>query len=166
MALLACGSGGPDTGEGPSSPLSYPTDSSAEGIEAFLASGAWREAPWVAETDAPREPNNVVSPHGRVQVWLNDVLLDSVEAGNGAPDGTPHDPGSMTVKELFNEDDVSIGLAVMLKLEGDLHAWAYWCDGPAGPCGASSATSFPYYGIAYATDCGFCHGGLAYNAMP
>ena len=162
LLVLGCaGDDGPKDGDtGPAGAGSYPTDSSADGIAAYLASGAYREAPWISETDTPRERTSDVSPHGRVQVWGNDVLVASQQAGNGELGGTPHDVGSMAVKEMVDDADALVGVAVMLKLDSD---WVYYCEGPADRCGVTGST--PVWGTGLDTECGFCHGGIIFNAF-
>lgn len=162
VALLGCGGAG-DSGPGAAATGAWPRDTSESGIAAYLASGAYREAPWVAETDAPRDANSGVSPHGRVRVWFNDVLVDSQRAGNGEVGGTPHPEGAMSVKELYDDGDAVLGHAVMLKRDGAADDWLYTCDETPSRCGSSAA---PVYGVGLDTDCGFCHGGVVFNAAP
>lgn len=164
VLTAACAGDGDKTETPPGADTSWPADSSAAGIAAFLDAGTWREAPWVAETDAPREPTSQVSPHDRVQVWLNDVLVESQEAGNGAFGGSAHPVGSMAIKEMFDEADAPDGVAVMLKLEGDAAEWVYYCDGPDLRCGVSPPTD-PSWGVGSASECSFCHGGLVFNTL-
>lgn len=163
--LLLLGCGQPATDTDTDTPGNYPQTPSEAAISAFIADGAHRGDGWSADTEAPRERNSDVSPHGRVQVWLNDELVASAAAGNGAYGGTAHDAGSMAVKELYDEADVLLGAAVMLKLEGDAYEWAYWCDGPEDRCGVTTAPTDPYYGVARDAECSFCHGGLIFNLL-
>lgn len=158
LLLVACGEPA-DTGVTAASP-SWPQDSSAAGIVAFVEGGSWLEAPWVAETTAPRDAITTFSPHGRVQVHMNEVLIASLEEGNGGYEGAPHRTGSMAIKRLVDDDDREVGMAAMLKLEGDDQQWVYWCDGPADRCEG------PYYGVAYDSSCVFCHGGQVFNDAP
>lgn len=162
LTLLACGGSG-DSGPTDDVGGAWPRDTSESGIAAYIAAGAYREAPWVAETDAPREANSGVSPHGRVRVWFNDVLADSQRAGNGEVGGTPHPEGAMTVKELYDDADTVLGVAVMLKLEGAADQWVYTCDETTSRCGSADV---PVYGVGLDTDCGFCHGGVVFNSAP
>lgn len=143
---------------------SYPEDTSAAGIDAFLAAALYRGERWTPETDAPREESSPSSPHDRVRVWLNDVVLASQAAGNGQFEGTAHDPWSMAVKELADEADATEGLAVMLKLPGDEDLWIYYCDGPEHRCGVAGPTD-PYYAVGLDAECSFCHGGLIFNGL-
>jgi hypothetical protein len=144
---------------------SYPTDSSQAGIEAFLADERYRQPPWTAQTDTPRESIWEVSPHDRVQLWLNEIVLDSQAAGNGGFLGTPHTTGSMAVKELVDDDDAVVGMAVMLKLDGVAASWVYYCDGEPDRCGFTEGSP-PHYGVAYDSECYYCHGGEIFNARP
>ncbi len=161
--LLACGTGG-DVQAGDdtaTSSASWPSDSSEPRVAAFVASGVWREPPWVPETASPRERTSDVSPHGRVQVWGNEVLLCAQAEGNGEFGGTLHPAGAMVVEEMFDGADVPLGVAVMLALEGG--DWVYHCDGPASSCLVSGEV--PVWGVGLDTECGFCHGGLVFNAF-
>lgn len=146
-------------------PLSYPTDSSQAGIETFLAEGRYRAPPWTAQTETPRESTWEVSPHGRVHLWLNEVVIASQADGNGGFLGTPHTTGSMAVKELIDEDDASVGRAVMLKLEGVAASWVYYCEGTPERCGFTEGES-PHYAESYDSECYYCHGGEIFNARP
>ncbi len=161
VLLLAGCAGDPDdtTPEG-----SFPIDAALAVIAAFVDAGSYLLDPWTAETAAPRERNSDVSPHDRVQVWFNDVVIASSEAGNGEFQGTAHDAGSMVVKEMVDEADALLGVAVMLKLEGGVTEWAYYCDGPQELCGVQVPAE-PFYGVGTSTDCGGCHGGLVFNLL-
>lgn len=164
LLLPACaGAGGDSGGEAPGG--SYPLDWSAEGIAAFIEAGSWQQAPWQAETEEPREPSSVSSPHDRVRVFLNDVVLASSAAGNGAYGGTAHETGSMAVKVLHDDEDAVLGHAAMLKLDGDFGEWVYWCQGPPGRCGSGNDDE-QTWGVGLETDCGYCHGGVVFNASP
>jgi hypothetical protein len=158
LLLAGCG-GAPDTGD-TAAPPTWPEDSSAAGIVAFLEAESWRAPPWLSETDAPRDAITQFSPHGRVQVFLNDVLVASLEEGNGGYEGTPHRTGSMAIKRMVDADDREVGMAAMLKLDGDDQQWVYWCDAPSDRCEG------PYYGVAYGSECVFCHGGQVFNRAP
>ncbi len=158
--LMACGSDGDDSGTEPTG--AWPADSSLQGIADYVNAGKHREAPWIAETAAPRDENTQVSPHDRVRVWANDVLVDSQKAGNGQVNGSAHPTGAMTVKELYDSADTLVGYAVMLKIAGDAEEWAYYCDGSEAQCGATMPSN-PLWGVGLDTDCGFCHGGLVFN---
>lgn len=158
VTLLAC------AGEAGDTKGSFPADSSAEGIAAFVDEGAWREDPWTAESEAPREASSVTSPHDRVQVFLNDVVTASAADGEGIDGTTPYDPGSMVVKVLVDEADTVVGHAVMLKIEGGFADWVYWCKGPASRCGADGDDTSTW-GVGLDTSCGYCHGGNVFNLL-
>jgi len=143
---------------------SYPEDTGAEGVAAFLADLRYRGGLWSPESAAPREETSPSSPHDRVQVWLNDVVRTSQDAGNGEFEGTAHFTGSMAAKEMVDDDDAVVGIAVMLKLSGDADQWVYYCDGPEGRCGVEGPTT-PYYGIEWEAECHYCHGGLIFNGL-
>lgn len=163
FVLLACSAAGEDSGAG--STGSFPADSSAEGIAAFMEGEAWLQPPWVAESEAPRDEVSINSPHDRVQVFLNDVIQASAAEGRGSFGGQPHRTGSMSVKVIVDQDDDSaLGHAVMLKLDGDFQEWVYWCEGPSSRCGAERDEE-QTWGIGVDTTCGICHGGNVFNAQ-
>jgi len=143
---------------------SYPEDTSAEGIRAFLEEARYQGERWASETDAPREESSPSSPHDRVRVWLNDVVKASQAAGNGQFEGTAHETWSMAVKEMVDDEDAVEGLAVMIKIDGDEDAWIYYCDGPEARCGVEGPTT-PYYEVAWDAECNYCHGGLIFNGL-
>ena len=132
-------------------------------MAAFVASEVWREPPWVAESATPRDETSPASPHDRVQVFLNDVLVDSQGAGNGILGGAAHAAGSMAVKVLVDAADQPEGHAAMLKVEGEVGDWIYWCDGTAQRCGVPAGQP-PIYGLGLETECAVCHAGLIFNA--
>ena len=136
----------------------------ATSIGAFLAAEAYRQPPWISETDAPRAPEPV-SPHARVRVWFNATLVASFAKVNGVDlDAAPHDTNSMAVKEFYDDGETRLGWAAMLKLDGDRTQWAYYCDGPAEQCNDNEP--IPVFGIASGPTCTFCHGGLVFTQPP
>lgn len=158
------GSGGVSTSDGPQ-------DVSAESLAAFLDARTYQSAPWVAETPAPREGVlGTGSPHGRVRVYFNPALLDSIAAGNGLFETMlPHATGSMAVKELYDETDTQVGVAAELKVDGNFAQWAYYCRGPADRCALGEGpftAEEPAYGIAGRVPCGICHGGFVFTPPP
>ena len=100
-----------------------------------------------------------------MQVWLNETLLDSQRTGNGGFMGSAHTTGSMAIKELYDSSDDLIGEAVMLKIDGVAASWVYYCRGPADRCGFTEGDS-PHYGVAYDSECYYCHGGEIFNEPP
>lgn len=163
--------GGSSTG-GASATGSAP-EATVDAIKAFIAAGTYKSAPWKADVDAPRASVN--SGHGMVRVWFNDTIQASAVANNlktvpNKPAVPPasHDTGSMVVKELY-KDGAVIGHAAMLKLDGVMNQWAYYCKGPKAECGAvpNDATVTPYFGTGpLASPCGFCHGGNVFTPVP
>lgn len=176
---LGCSSDGGDDGnntaadvgetgmEGTGGEESRPADASADAIEQFLNDQGYREDGWAAETDAPREAADQVSPHGRVRVWINDVLDMSQDAGN---QGSEHVPWSMTVKELYDDGDQIVGHAVMFNaIEGNDPVWTYYCWGPEGRCGTGEPAytmEEPSYGQGFDVSCGSCHAGNVFTQLP
>jgi hypothetical protein len=160
------GLGGEEDGSTGNEPTaSFPSDSSAAGLLAFLETDAYKNAPWMAETAAPREQSSPYG-HGDVIVYLNDVLVASQQAGNGELQGTAHDPGSMSVKEFYDEGGDKVGHAVMLKLEGAFSNWAYYCVGSSDRCRTNAGPfteADPHYSTGTMGECGFCHGGMIFT---
>jgi len=96
-----------------------PTDAAA--LRAWLEAGSYRG--WVAES----APHPSTGPHGgTVRTYLNDIVLESLQAGNAA-----HPAGAALVKELyFGGDSVQLW-AVSVKVEDDSaggRGW-YWWEG-------------------------------------
>ena len=96
-----------------------PTDPAA--LRAWLVAGTYHG--WV--TESARHPST--GPHGgTVRTYLNDIVLESLQAGN-----TAHPAGSALVKELyFGSDSVQLW-AVSVKVQDDSdggRGW-YWWEG-------------------------------------
>lgn len=113
-----------------------PTDAAA--LRAWLDAGTYRG--WVAES----APHRSTGPHGgTVRTYLNDIVLESLQAGNAA-----HPAGSALVKELyFGGANVQLW-AVSVKVQDDSdggRGW-YWWEGE-GLSGVGLRT------------CTGCHGG-------
>ncbi len=138
-------------------------------MTAFITSEGYKGEGWVAETEAPRDQSMSVSPHGRVRVHQTQILLDSLEVGNGgigSTSGVPHPTGSMAVKEMYDDADTLVGAAVLYKYNDESAGWAMWCYGPAERCatGVGETTAdAPYYGL-NPIDCGACHGGNIFTS--
>ncbi len=83
---------------------------SKEHLFAYLASGKYKEA----FTNKEKESHPSLGPHTKlglpVRVFMNDIIAESLKNGN-----EEHPLGSVIVKEMFNEDDVLSGWAVMAK---------------------------------------------------
>ncbi len=160
----------PDAGPPDAGPPEVPTGDVAELLAALLESEEYRQSPWVAETSRPRGPTSIVSPHGDVRVFANDVLLKSIAKGNGVrpADGglefsiqaPVHDPGSIAVKEFY-EDGELLGKAALMKLPGSNFDAAYYCTGPLERCGVEKTP--PVYGEGIRVGCGACHAGFVYT---
>jgi hypothetical protein len=111
----------------------------------------------------PRDAASVVSPHGKVRVWMNDTLVASWRAGNGEFGGTAHTTGSMAVKEFYDDAGMQVGRAAMLKVMGASNAWVFYCEGTdQARC---NGETIPYYGDSTSA-CNGCHGGLIYTHAP
>jgi hypothetical protein len=128
-------------------------DTSEAGITAFVRDGRYKA--WLAES-APRES---VRAHGsKVRVFFNDVLAESLRAGNAT-----HPKGSITVKELYESDGKKLrGYALNVKVaEGaGKDTWIFYE-------GFEPDYDDNYYGRAHST-CHGCHsnGGRDYVVTP
>jgi len=173
LATTACsdpavsdGSGGTTGSGGASGDSTVPSDTSQAGIEAFLAAGTYKSAPWVFDA-TPRPSGGSTSPHGNVRVYLNPTAVASIEGGNndfGDEPGNTVD--SMAVKELYDTAGTQLGTAVMLRTaaSGASADWIYYCSSTTSNC-TGSTESGPTYGPG-ASDCSICHGGLFYAPVP
>ncbi|MFP2924522.1 hypothetical protein ACLESO_04760 [Pyxidicoccus sp. 3LG] len=128
-------------------------DTSEAGITTFVREG--RYTAWLAEP-APRDS---VNSHGsKVRVFFNDVLAESMRAGNAT-----HPRGSITVKELYESDGRTLrGHALDVKVADGAgkDTWIFY-EG-FGPDYDDN-----YYGRAHGT-CHGCHAsnGRDYVATP
>lgn len=153
---VALGCGGAESGDdGP--PVTVPTDTSVQGIAAFLDGERYKQTGWQSETAEPRDSD---PSHGeQVHLWMNETAITGQEDD---PDNLPVD--SMAVKELYAGGD-RVGVAALLKTdEGSTsEAWLFFCHGPAGRCSHAEPehpVDDPLYGRGLAVDCGFCHAGI------
>lgn len=140
-----------------------PADSSQASIEAFLAAGTYKSAPWVGDA-AIRAGDVVGNIHGNaLQVFFNSAAVTSKTSGD-----TNSLTGTMVVKEMFDEAGVSIGHAVQLKTgEGNTKDdWTFYCSAPEGStlCTGEAVPS-PIYGAGLG-ECGYCHGQMPYADPP
>lgn len=86
----------------------------------------WLEGRGYAMWEAESELHDSSGPHfGNVRTYVNDVLLESLEAGNES-----HPVGSASVKELYGDGAAVAGWSSMVKLEEDSaggDGW-YWFE--------------------------------------
>jgi hypothetical protein len=143
-----------------------PTDLSQAGIEAFLKSDVF--AGWTWDSATPRAPG-AVSPHGRVRVAMNATLVASIAAGaDGSTDAKGFAAGSMAVKEMYDDADMRIGRAFMLKRGpgNSTQNWLYYCDGTLSRCGLSGSAMSPFYATGTTLSaCNTCHGSYFFSAL-
>lgn len=126
-----------DAGDGGSARL----DTSPSALTAFAKSKAYEA--WRAEPAKHASEG----PHGQVRTFVNDVLYESMKAGN-----TTHPPGSVTVKELFGkEGDAITGHAINVKNESG--TWFFY-EGFT-----SSDYEEPYHYEGTSNFCAGCHNG-------
>jgi hypothetical protein len=114
-----------------------------QALEAWLAAGHHREAPWLCESaiSAPR----LGGTHGRHRVCSNQRLLASTSGVYPA--------GAASVKDLFALDDSPAGFAVAVKIadgEGP-RTWTWFERRGADPTAAPVAMGV---GV---PDCAVCH---------
>ena|GEM_PF-1490363 len=181
-ALAACSDPGTSTGTGGSSSSggasgsggqsgdgTVPSDTSQAGIEAFLAAGTYKNAPWVGDA-APRAMMGSTSPHGHVQVFYNPAAVSSRNDGqNDYGDDPGNALGSMAVKELYSVGGELQGHAVMLRtaVSGPSNTnpndWIYYCNSSTSTC-TGQTESGPLY--PNPTECRTCHGGTFIGPLP
>lgn len=157
------GSGGTTSsgGTGPD-PNEMPSDTSAEGIAAFLEAGTYQSSPWVGDP-APRGTDNVVNVHGaQMRVFFNSAAVAAVTNDTSAA-------GTMVVKELYEAGAV-VGHAVSIKTGSGNTAndWLHYCNAPVGStaCTGESVNTMPIYAVGVEAACGYCHGQVPYAPLP
>jgi len=163
-------SGGATSSGGGSGDGTVPSDTSQAGIEAFLAAGSYKNAPWVGDA-APRAMVGSTSPHGNVQVFSNPAAISSRNDGqNDYGDEPGNALGSMAVKELYSVGGELQGKAVMLrtavngKSSTNPNDWLYYCESSTSSCTGQTEAG-PIYGQG-AMDCRVCHGGTFLSPVP
>lgn len=108
----------PDAG---TAPADGGVDTSNEGLTQFVADGGYLGQGWRAE---PTVHPDRGGPHGMVRIYFNEVLFQSLKAGN-----TLHPRGSMVLKETYSADGQTLrGHMIDLK---DVDAsgndqWVWW----------------------------------------
>jgi hypothetical protein len=103
----------------------YPTDTSADGLAAFIAALDYQSDTWAPGTPEPRLPAQAsLSPHGLVQIWYNQALRQSWADGHAGTPSDPHAAGSMAVKELHTDAGV-VGHASLVRTDT---GWLFYCD--------------------------------------
>ncbi len=152
-----------------------PPGNAKEDLSAFVGGAKYREAPWISETDAPRE-GIVGSQHlSKVRVFMNPTLVTSMRAGRDGRMGRPYpDLWSMAVKELYDPDtDALVGVASMFKTaEGSGAAsWLYFCYGPDPRClaGYTPSLDAPIFNNGaggLGQSCSICHGNSVFTKPP
>lgn len=143
-----------------------PTDTSQAGLEAFLAAGSYKNAPWIGDA-AVRTPTASTNVHGDVRVYYNPTAVTSRDNGqNEVGHETGNALNSMAVKELYDNTGTQIGIAAFLRTaeNGNDNDWIYYCTSSAGGC-ASMTDGGPYYGPGL-NECRFCHGGMFIGPLP
>lgn len=96
-------------------------DSSNAGLTDFVATAAYTGAGWVAE---PAVHPDRGGPHGMVRIYFNDVLHQSLKAGNAV-----HPRGSMVLKETYSSDGQTLRghmLDVKDVDENGVDQWVWW----------------------------------------
>lgn len=158
----ASGSGGsaPASGGSGSGDTTVPTDTTQAGLEAFLAAGSYKSAPWVFDAAI-----RTTTPHGDVRVYFNPTAVASIQAGTNtltAP-GNPLD--TMVIKELY-ADGAQIGTAIMMRVDTtgtQSTDWLYYCaSSDQAACADDGAGPI----ITGGGQCRFCHGGFIITELP
>lgn len=169
----APGGGGATAGSGTGGsgpPMGLPASDSKDDMLAFLTAKTYRNAPWIAESAAPR-PQRSSSPHGKVQVWMNPPLVDSLRNGRtGAAGSMRPDQWSMAVKEMYDDADMLVGHAVTYRSgpAEDAPNWLFLCYAPGTRCDGSNMATLaaPIYSRGTSgNSCYFCH-SLSPNLQP
>jgi hypothetical protein len=157
MGGAGSGTGGAATGGGGGGAIDYPTDTTQEGIVAFLAAESYKSAPWRAEA---MPGNDAALPHLATNRFFNGTIIASKAAGNRTPT-TQHTAGSMSVKEILDGTTV-VGKAAMLRTSA--MQWIYYCTATVGSrCGMGVADGATYYGTGANPACA-CHGSGTNNS--
>lgn len=87
----------------------------------------WARAEGYLAWDAESAPHPSAGPHEQVQVYMNPILVASLQDGN-----MHHPVGAMAVKENLDDDDKLRGWSISLKVEAtegsdpDPMAWYWW----------------------------------------
>lgn len=163
-------SGGAAAGSGSGA---APASASQADLGAFLDSGAYKQAPWVADVAEPR-PGGVGTQHGDgIRVWQNPTLVAAMRAGHDGREGRMYpDAGSMAVKEMYDSDKKLIGVAAALHTANgdDWGSWTYYCWAPGGRCTSGDVDkNAPLYGNGSqgrAQGCLICHGATIFTKIP
>ncbi len=149
----ATASGG--SGTGGADPTQVPSDTSAEGIAAFLEAGHYKS--WVGDA-APHPATGQLKSHGdKMKVYFNAIAV-----------ATHDDPAyqAMTVKELYDASDVQVGIAAGIRTSPTRKLWTYYCKGPQSACETPS-TDDPVYEVEEAiAGCANCHGLEVLTPLP
>jgi hypothetical protein len=135
--------------------LDYPSDTSQDGIKAFIDAMNYRSASWASGMSGPTDPPmGTLSPHGHEYIWYNHALRQSKADGHAGTVTDPFGVNSMAVKEIYTGSTV-IGHAAMLRTDKN---WTMFCTASESDrCYAGYVAG----NIAYSTgigNCG-CHGG-------
>lgn len=129
--------------------LDYPTDTTVDGIKAFIDAGNYRSATWASSMNGPTDPPmGTLSPHGLEYIWYNHTLRQA------HADQQTSVMGSMAVKEIYSGSTV-VGHAAMLRSD---KSWIMFCTASESDrCYAGAAAGAVSYSTSVA-NCG-CHGG-------
>lgn len=135
----------------------FPADTSEASVAAFLDAEtykSWRNDPEI------REGGSVVNVHGdHLRVYLNEAAVtshsDTVGENNDAA------PGSMAVKEIYDDSGTLLGRAASLLDEsGD---WTYYCNSTDVTFCTGATIDMPVYND---FACSSCHGDQIYAPLP
>lgn len=135
----------------------FPTDTSEASVAAFLEAESYKS--WTADAEI-RVGGSVVNVHGdNLRVYLNDAAVESHTDTVG--ENSDASPGSMAVKELYDESGTLVGRATSLLDESG--EWTYYCDSSVDTLCTGSSIEMPVYNN---FACQSCHGDQIYAPVP
>lgn len=152
------GTGGDSAGTGGDSAVDpqFPTNTSEASVAAFLEAESYKS--WAG--DAEIRVGGSVNVHGdNLRVYLNDAAVDSHTDTVG--ENSDASPGSMAVKELYDESGTLVGRATSLLDESG--EWTYYCDSSVDTLCTGSSIDMPVYNN---FACQSCHGDQIYAPVP
>lgn len=147
-----------------------PAELTLESVTAFLADGSYKS--WHHDPE-PRAPAAQVigSPHGgnpiihSLQTYVNAQAVLSIQTNKDRSTlEKNHDPGSMAVKEVYDDSGNLLTTLAMIKVSAERRAFAYYCDGDPTLCTSTGDTEVPFFSPTEtaAQSCSSCHGGSIY----
>jgi hypothetical protein len=149
--------GGQATGGAGQAPiLDVPTDTSQDGIAAFIDATSYQSASWASTMSGPTSPpSGTTSPHGLEHIFYNHTLRQSHAEGHLGSFSDPFAVGSMSVKEMYTGDTV-IGHAALVRTDA---SWLFYCQAAEDErCFIGSKANVTFYSTNPLGSC-TCHAG-------